>query len=72
IIERAKALKLKAFALSGRQVYIHKYPGRCPGLGASALSGRVDAKHTLLRSAGYALSSVRRPGGFAIRRQKMT
>ena len=46
--ERAKALKLKAFALSGRQVYIHKYPGRCPGLGASALSGRVDAKHTLL------------------------
>ncbi len=25
--ERAKALKLKAFALSGRQVYIHKYPG---------------------------------------------
>ena len=41
--ERAKALKLKAFALSGRQVYIHKYPGRCPGLGASALSGRVDA-----------------------------
>ena len=46
--ERAKALKLKAFALSGRQVYIHKYPGRCPGLGASALSGRVDAKHSLL------------------------
>ena len=43
-----KALKLKAFALSGRQVYIHKYPGRCPGLGASALSGRVDAKHSLL------------------------
>ena len=25
-----------------------------------------------VRSAGYALSSVRRPGGFAIRRQKMT
>ena len=31
-----------------RQVYVHKYPGRCPGLGASALSGRVDAKHSLL------------------------
>ena len=39
--ERAKALKLKAFALSGRQVYIHKSPGRCPGLGVSALSGRM-------------------------------
>ena len=38
--ERAKALKLKAFALSGRQVYIHKYPGRCPGLGAFGLSAR--------------------------------
>ena len=32
---------LKAFALTGRQVCAHKHPGRCPGLGASALSGRV-------------------------------
>ena len=39
--ERAKAFNIKAFALSGRQVCVHKYPGRCPGLGASALSGRV-------------------------------
>ena len=31
----------KAFALTGRQVCVHNYPGRCPGLGASALSGRV-------------------------------
>ena len=31
----------KAFALTGRLVYVHDYPGRCPGLGASALSGRV-------------------------------
>ena len=42
---RAKALYiawyLKAFALTGRQTCIHHYPGRCPGLGASALSGRV-------------------------------
>ncbi len=30
----------KAFALSRRQVCGHEYPGRCPGLGASALSGR--------------------------------
>ena len=31
----------KAFALTGRQVCAHKHPGRCPGLGASALSGRA-------------------------------
>ena len=31
----------KAFALTGRQVCDRKNPGRCPGLGASALSGRV-------------------------------
>ena len=30
----------KAFAPTGRQVYGHEYPGRCPGLGASAPSGR--------------------------------
>ena len=28
-------------ALTGRQICVHKHPGRCPGLGASALSGRV-------------------------------
>ena len=32
----------KAFALSGRQVCGHEYPGRCPGLGASAPSGREE------------------------------
>ena len=32
---------LKAFALTGRQVCVHNNPGRCPGLGASALSGRL-------------------------------
>ena len=44
--ERAEALKLqgkhKAFALTGRQACVRNYPGRCPGLGASALSGRVE------------------------------
>ena len=30
-------LILKAFALTGRQVCVHKHPGRCPGLRASAL-----------------------------------
>ena len=43
---RAKALcfawSFKAFALTGRQVCVRNYPGRCPGLGASALSGRVE------------------------------
>ena len=42
---RAKALLMvwyfKAFALTGRQVCDRNNPGRCPGLGASALSGRV-------------------------------
>ena len=32
----------KAFALTGRQTCVHDYLGRCPGLGASALSGRVE------------------------------
>ena len=31
----------KAFALTGRQPCVHNNPGRCPGLRASALSGRV-------------------------------
>ena len=51
---RAKALKYqmiyKAFALTGRLVYVHDYPGRCPGLGASALSGRVANRGGLLIS----------------------
>jgi len=42
---RAKALcfawSFKAFALTGRQVCVRNNPGRCPGLGASAPSGRV-------------------------------
>ena len=36
----------KAFALTGRQVCVHNNPGRCPGLGASALSGRVEPSCT--------------------------
>ena len=35
------AWSFKAFALTGRQVCVRNYPGRCPGLGASALSGRA-------------------------------
>ena len=47
---RAKALlfawSFKAFALTGRQACVRHYPGRCPGLGASALSGRMGAMHS--------------------------
>ena len=32
----------KAFALTGRQVCIRNNPGRCPGLWASALTGRME------------------------------
>ena len=38
----------KAFALTGRMCITPYNPGRCPGLGASALSGRVE------HSVGYA------------------
>ena len=38
---KAAIISFKAFALTGRQGCAHNYPGRCPGLGASALSGRV-------------------------------
>ena len=36
------AWNFKAFALTGRQACGHDYPGCYPGLGASALSGRVE------------------------------
>ena len=39
----------KAFALTGRFADYQHYPGRCPGLGASALSGREG--QTLVPSA---------------------
>ncbi len=46
---RAKALNIarsfNAFALTGRQVWEHDNPGRCPGLRASALSGRAACFH---------------------------
>ena len=32
--EGAEALKMNAFALTGRIIIISVYPGRCPGLGA--------------------------------------
>ena len=39
----------KAFALTGRFADYQHYPGRCPGLGASAPSGREE--QTLVPSA---------------------
>ena len=52
---RAKALYIvryfKAFALSGRQVTAqNKNPGRCPGLRASALSGRAAVGYLIFRA----------------------
>ena len=42
IIVRAKALKQNAFALTGRLWFSSSYfPGRCPGLLATALLGRA-------------------------------
>ena len=50
---------LKAFALTGRQVCVRNYPGRCPGLGASALSGRAASGASALsgRAASGAFGS---------------
>ena len=46
---RAKAVNIArsftALALTGRQVWEHDNPGRCPGLRASALSGRAACFH---------------------------
>ena len=36
------ARSFKAFALTGRQICVQNNPGRCPGLRASALSGRAN------------------------------
>ena len=45
------ARSFKAFALTGRQVTAqNKNPGRCPGLGASALSGRAAVGFLTFRS----------------------
>ena len=48
-------LILKAFALTGRQVCVHKHPGRCPGLRASAPSGRAAYMGSMVQS--YVLHS---------------
>ena len=48
-------VRKKAVALTGRQACIHHYPGRCPGLGASALSGRVG----LTSENAYPLDSIK-------------
>ena len=48
-------VRKKAFALTGRQACIHHYPGCCPGLRASALSGRVR----LTSENAYPLDSIK-------------
>ena len=51
----------KAFALTGRQACIHHYPGCCPGLRASALSGRVELSETVEPTSenAYPLDSIK-------------
>ena len=51
-------VSFKAFALTGRQVCEHDNPGRCPGLRASAPSGRAACVH-LLWDSSFLLSSPR-------------
>ena len=55
----------KAFALTGRQICDRNYPGRCPGLGASALSGRVGQNLrislTQVAQSAYSSGSIRLP-----------
>ena len=68
--ERAKAFNFKAFALSGRLCFLQTLPRAMPW--ARSFWAFSPSSAAIIRSAGYALSSVRRPGGFAIRRQKMT
>ena len=63
-IDNYSPKKNKAFALTGRQACIHYYPGRCPGLGASALSGRVGK---YLRK--FSIVMERREGGIKTKKR---
>ena len=45
----------KAFALSGRQTCCHGSQGDCPGLGASALSGRMGIGFCFFQGVRFAL-----------------
>ena len=50
----------KAFALTGRQYCAHNTPGRCPGLGASALSGRVEltCESLVYKKCGHSMDAL--------------
>ena len=50
----------KAFALTGRQGCVHNNPGRCPGLGASALSGRVERNLRKLKTSSLFAAGFKR------------
>ena len=51
-------VSFKAFALTGRQVCEHDNPGRCPGLRASAPSGRATSMSFCLLPLPYPSASV--------------
>ena len=50
-------VSFKAFALTGRQVCEHNNPGRCPGLRASAPSGRATSMSFCLLPLPYPSAS---------------
>ena len=52
-------VSFKAFALTGRQVCEHNNPGRCPGLRASAPSGRATSMSFFLLPLPYPSASDR-------------
>ena len=61
------AWSFKAFALTGRQVCVRNNPGRCPGLGASALTGRVEpACETSVQKKNPPSRLRKQDGGFSI------
>ena len=60
----------KAFALTGRKITNALYPGRCPGLGASALSGRVETTETIYPQAEGQEASSNTPGNNGHRPKK--
>ena len=57
---KATIISFKAFALTGRQGCAHNNPGRCPGLGASALSGRVERNLRKLKTSSLFAAGFKR------------
>ena len=48
----------KAFALTGRFADYQHYPGRCPGLGAAALTGRMGTDYQYRSASSLFLNHI--------------